>query len=421
MKNLFHKSTILLFSLTLITSCGSDDNGTQVDVNTPPEGFNLLSVANGSTGVDRLPVFTWQASTDADGDEITYEVYMDTEDGSTLVESNITSSSYQPEQRLELTKEYQWRVIANDGKGGTTSSGTFSFTTRNMLAGENLTTNASFGEVWYQTTEYFNGNFLVLGGGLGNSLARNEVVWQSTDGVNWTDVTNSTSFTPRLLHASVVFKDKLWVIGGWVDGVIFRKDIWSSTDGVNWVQETTDGGLPELYNHEVVAYDDKLWIIGGNTTDPAVFDINTNVWVSEDGVNWSIANTTMMSFEVEYWHNLVAFDNKLWVIGGRINGSNFNEMWWTKDGNTWTKSEPQPGISFGSNQSVFVLDDRMWMLTFEADYYTTDGISWSINSVPLQEGFPSAVSTDFAIHNGAVWFPTFNTSTNTNGRVWIKE
>jgi hypothetical protein len=42
----------------------------------------------------------------------------------------------------------------------------------------------------------------------------NNAVWNSADGKKWTLVNDDVSWGPRTLHYTVVFQDKIWVIGG---------------------------------------------------------------------------------------------------------------------------------------------------------------------------------------------------------------
>jgi hypothetical protein len=49
--------------------------------------------------------------------------------------------------------------------------------------------------------------------GTDGSAKKNDV-WNSANGVTWTEVTSSTIFSARENLASLVFDSKMWVIGG---------------------------------------------------------------------------------------------------------------------------------------------------------------------------------------------------------------
>ena len=74
-------------------------------------------------------------------------------------------------------------------------------------------------------------NRLWLVGGFDGGARQNDV-WWSQDGKDWTEVTGSADFSPRNAHRVVAHNDKLWVIGGW-DGTL-KNDVWQSEDGENW-------------------------------------------------------------------------------------------------------------------------------------------------------------------------------------------
>ncbi|MDZ7718756.1 MAG: hypothetical protein U5K72_08075 [Balneolaceae bacterium] len=70
-------------------------------------------------------------------------------------------------------------------------------------------------------------------------------VWYSTDGVQWTQATDDAGFEPRVGHKSVVFDNKIWVIGGLqrTDGEdIHFNDVWYSENGIDWTMATDDIG-----------------------------------------------------------------------------------------------------------------------------------------------------------------------------------
>ena len=105
-------------------------------------------------------------------------------------------------------------------------------------------------------------------GGYGNisPYYRNDV-WYSTDGVSWSQATASAAFTGRYGHTSVVYNNKMWVIGGYYDdyysGLHYLNDVWYSTDGVIWTQVTDSTAFPARGGHTSVVHDNNMWVIGG--------------------------------------------------------------------------------------------------------------------------------------------------------------
>lgn len=67
-------------------------------------------------------------STDAEGDAITYDVFMGaTEATLALVATGLTASTYSP--TMAYTTKYYWKVVAKDSHGASTTSAVWSFTT----------------------------------------------------------------------------------------------------------------------------------------------------------------------------------------------------------------------------------------------------------------------------------------------------
>src|SRR5690606_42035612 len=81
MKNYFkqtQKLAIIAFASIVLFSCSSDDTQTVVK-NQAPNSFNLLEVADGALDVDLQPRLTWESATDPDGDPVSYDFYIGTE------------------------------------------------------------------------------------------------------------------------------------------------------------------------------------------------------------------------------------------------------------------------------------------------------------------------------------------------------
>jgi len=110
----------------------------------------------------------------------------------------------------------------------------------------------------------------------------------SNSGESWTQVTAAAAFSARNFHSSVVFKDKMWVIGG-RDSSSTLNDVWSSDDGVTWTKVATTNAFPARAGHTSVVFDDKMWIIGGFEGNNSWLN---DVWSSDDGATWTKVTAT---------------------------------------------------------------------------------------------------------------------------------
>ncbi|WP_047268441.1 LVIVD repeat-containing protein, partial [Marinitoga sp. 1197] len=108
----------------------------------PVFGAGTLAPADGDSGVSITTALDFPDATDAEGDTITYDVYLGTDqtlvnnlDASVRIASNL-SNSQTSTLSLDRGTTYYWKVVAKDGKGGEAylpgSSTTYSFSTETL-------------------------------------------------------------------------------------------------------------------------------------------------------------------------------------------------------------------------------------------------------------------------------------------------
>ena len=116
-----------------------------------------------------------------------------------------------------------------------------------------------------------------------------------------------------------------------------------------WHLATHNAGFAPRTEHTCVAFDNKLWIIGGRTGASSPADDLNDVWYSSDGVTWTQA-TASAAFAPRWYHSSIVHDGKMWVIGGR----SFEDIWSSTDGVTWFQESTGPGWDWMSgHQTVF--------------------------------------------------------------------
>ena len=96
-------------------------------LNNGPETVSLTAPVDGATDVATDAALTWQSVVDPDGDDIVYDVYLDTEViPATIVSSDQEEHTYAP--ALDVGTTYYWKVVAKDPHGGISESAVWSFT-----------------------------------------------------------------------------------------------------------------------------------------------------------------------------------------------------------------------------------------------------------------------------------------------------
>jgi hypothetical protein len=148
-------------------------------------------------------------------------------------------------------------------------------------------------------------------------------VWYSTDGINWTQATNSAGWSVRAAHTSVVFDGKIWILGGEGYGDL-KNDVWYSADGINWTQAINSAAWSARQGHTSVVFGGKIWLIGGDDYSGCKND----VWYSMNGINW-ISATDSAEWSKRAGCASVIFDNKLWILGGGENAIYKNDVWYS--------------------------------------------------------------------------------------------
>jgi dihydrofolate reductase len=173
----------------------------------------------------------------------------------------------------------------------------------------------------------YNGKIWKIAGGRGDESNQ---VFSSADGVTWTQVTSQAAFEKRGYHASIVFNNKMWVIGGETpvttinDKVMGGKqnDVWNSTDGINWNLVTSHAAFKPRSYHACVVFRNMIWVIGGENDTGSSSDI----WTSHDGLNWTL-KTANAGFSPRYFHKAVVMDDKLYIIGGTGSTTTSDDVW----------------------------------------------------------------------------------------------
>ncbi|MFC1736038.1 CehA/McbA family metallohydrolase [Candidatus Hydrogenedentota bacterium] len=223
------------------------------------------------------------------------------------------------------------------------------------------------------TTVVFKDRVWMLGG-VSKNVCINDV-WSSKDGLNWTQVTARAAWSARMRHSSVVFKDHMWVIGGRDEERRYYNDVWKSVDGVNWELVTDDAPWTKRRSHKSVVYDGKIWVIGGYTypgDDPGTNqrDCLQDVWYSKDGKNWTCA-TESAPWTARYRHRVLSYKDRMWILGGAIGYTSeqgkwidgfVNDVWSSTDGKEWEEVTSSASWAPRSSHSAVVHDEAMWIL-----------------------------------------------------------
>ncbi len=190
-----------------------------------------------------------------------------------------------------------------------------------------------------------NGETWALGGLEGNYLSfRVDPVIQLTQNhARWETKGRSASLPRVVFHAAASFRGRLWILGGF-DGRHHSAEVWSSSDGLAWSRVATAPWSPRAGSRAIV-FRERLFLIGGGIIDGA----NANdVWSTADGVGWQ-RETGRIAPEEPVGFTPVVHDDAVWLVGANRSGRFRSEMLVSADGRVWTPERapwsPRGGVA----------------------------------------------------------------------------
>ncbi len=286
----------------------------------------------------------------------------------------------------EAAKDVEWEEVTREAAWSKRDSmGAVVFNDRMWLLGGytpkrvNDVWYSSDGVNWYQATGaapwggrnlpcsiVYDGKIWVIGGIQPQPLKTSyNDVWYSLDGATWEQATGNAPWSRRGAASSVVFKGKMWVIGGFEDGTFtHNSDVWSSHDGRTWEQVTAKAPWSPRAMHTSVVFKGKMWVIGGgvyNTAYPHNIAGNYNdVWYSSDGEEW-VEVTAAAEWAPRRFHCSEVYNGKIWVLSGYHYG-NRNDVWYSSDGKNWREAKPGAPWTIRHAPVCLVFKDRLWVI-----------------------------------------------------------
>ncbi len=252
--------------------------------------------------------------------------------------------------------------------------------------------------------------------------------------LSWNREVADAPWSNRWDHAAVVFKDNIWVLGGYDptqrgDSDSYLEDVWSSEDGVSWTLVTDDAPWKGRRGHGVAAVGDYLYVFGGFVKDQETGEqgYRNDIWKSSDGETWTEVLPSA-PWRTRNNFGVVTLNDTVYIIGGRYNGVEFlDDVWkstntdltgWTRitagavygkrgglaataddAGNVYIQGgqypDPQSADDGREDPAVGGSWGRIWKLDTATD-------SWSSKAEP-GSGSNKRMYHEMAFFNGAIW------------------
>ncbi|MGB5808976.1 MAG: hypothetical protein WBG86_00525, partial [Polyangiales bacterium] len=178
-------------------------------------------------------------------------------------------------------------------------------------------------------------------------------VWRSADGATWEQLTDDAPWDPRA-GAVVVVKDDAMVLLGGEDGFLcepqpdcelpYFNDVWRSTDGIDWTLVTDAADWSPRPGHQCAVVFDNIVCFGGFGLPENPMD----VWVSPDGATWNQVsdspwNATSVE-DIKYDFEAFALDDQIYTFGGDRETFDFTDPdnFMRVDNDVWRYELPAP-------------------------------------------------------------------------------
>ena len=271
---------------------------------------------------------------------------------------------------------------------------------------------AEFSKRYHHEALSFNGRIWVIGGTF-NSTPDGQV-WSSLDGVVWNHESN---IPRRYKHRVIKYKDHIVVVGG-STGISLSSstalnDVWASSDGINWTELTEDADFKSRFAHELFVFEGALYLLGGHDGSLGQF-WKTDIWRTDDGASWSLVTEDAGFFGRTFFQSLV-FDNKIWSFGGYDQ----DWTWFSEDAENWFQSSSETKEQFLTGRAAS-FRGKLWNIKRNSNeiWTSNNGLDWFIGSI-----IPDMSKRRHSImleHNDSLWLlGGYDENSGSLNDVWV--
>lgn len=204
-------------------------------------------------------------------------------------------------------------------------------------------------------------------------------IWSSPDGRKWARAGVMPDGAQVNIPLEFVFKDRMWIVTA-------DKILRSSMDGVTWTTVADSAPWKDRSAAGAAVFRDRMWVLGGGNASGILND----VWSSSDGVNWILATAAAPWSARQIFSMIAVHRDRLWILGGGVQNyhpfKTYRDVWSTADGKTWTRATDEAPWGGRVWSSAAAYRDRLWVFGgFQAEpnwtnlndlWYSADGATW---------------------------------------------
>ena len=172
-----------------------------------------------------------------------------------------------------------------------------------------------------------------------------------------------------------------------------------------WKQVTASASWSPRRYAASVAFNGRLWLIGGSFKGG---NRTNTVWYSVDGQAWT---KVAAPWSVRSSHALVVHDGRMWILGGYgpgFEGRYTNDVWSSADGLEWVRVTESAGWSPRRYFPAVSYDGKLWVLggynaggELHDVWSSPDGREWT--QVLERAPWIGRAGHVAVVHNGRIW------------------
>lgn len=211
--------------------------------------------------------------------------------------------------------------------------------------------------------------------------------WTSPNGDSWSKhgAFDEESNIWSEQGASTILNNTIYTVGGFAyndsigDNEI-SATVLISTNGTVYSGGFATSGLTDgIIEAALVAFNNKLYLLGGETKSGMV---NT-IWTSTDGLNWT--KVTTPAWGARSGHAATVYNNKIYIAGGAYNDGNSErrDVWSSSNGTTWTQNTSSAAWTGRNDFTLSTTSYGIFLVagndgTFCNDvWFSHDGTNWT--------------------------------------------
>ena len=206
-------------------------------------------------------------------------------------------------------------------------------------------------------------------------------VWQSTDGKNWSLLTNAAPFSATNLNQVVDLNGKSLVFAASdADGT--TPEVWSSSDGASWTRVLADAPYAPRLGYRVIVHNNLAHANAGETSlSSSTFA--SDAWSSPDGAVWTYVPSDD-TLPKQTFGPGVSIGGEMRLYPGSFS---LHDVWCSSDGGTW-----QQRSSDVPNGAFAVLSGTVFVVGNSKSRYWSNDIVWkSADGVSCRLGYQNTL------------------------------